>query len=273
MREQRYDFIIRGASIYDGSGAPPSTGDVAVRGDRIVEVGETTGAAAREIDARGLAVAPGFIDVHSHDDFAIFITPEMDFKTMQGVTTDVVGNCGLGAAPFGVSRRMFVSMGADAKTPTWEGYPGYFDAIAHNPPSLNVAVLADRFPGGGANLRLTRLVPLQMRCRGIETRLVLPGEAVLAPRTDTALLRALARGCQWFGELAAGTAVSTTQIAAREGVSDSYVRHMVPLALLAPSVVESICAGRQGVCLSAERLKTQAGLPIEWDAQQRLLAD
>ncbi len=142
MSEQRYDFIIRGARIYDGSGAPPSTGDVAVRGDRIVEVGELTGAAARKIDARGLGVAPGFIDVHSHDDFAIFVTPEMDFKTMQGVTTDVVGNCGLGAAPFGVSSRMFVSMGADAKIPTWDRYPGYFDAIDRNPPSLNVAVLA-----------------------------------------------------------------------------------------------------------------------------------
>ncbi|HEV2171120.1 MAG TPA: amidohydrolase family protein [Candidatus Binatus sp.] len=130
MREQRYDLIIRGASIYDGSGAPPFTGDVAVRGDRIVEVGESSGVAAREIDARGLGVAPGFIDVHSHDDFAIFVTPEMDFKTMQGVTTDVVGNCGLGAAPYGVSRWIFVSMGANAKTPTWDGYPGAGNAIA-----------------------------------------------------------------------------------------------------------------------------------------------
>jgi len=68
-------------------------------------------------------------------------------------------------------------------------------------------------------------------------------------------------------------ATSTSQIATREGVSDSYVRHMVPLALLAPVIVESICAGRQGVCLSAERLKVLAGVPIEWDAQQRLWAD
>jgi site-specific DNA recombinase len=141
--------------------------------------------------------------------------------------------------------------------------------------TLNLRALLpyDRFPAGGANLRMTRFVPLQMRRRGVETRLVLPGEAVVAPRTDPALLRALAHGYQWFGELAAGTAVSTKQIAAREGVSDSYVRHLVPLALLAPAIVESICAGRQSVCLSAERLKTQAGLPIEWDAQQRLLAD
>jgi site-specific DNA recombinase len=120
---------------------------------------------------------------------------------------------------------------------------------------------------------MTGLVPLQIRRRGIETRLVIPGEEDAVPRVDPALLRALARGYHWFAELAAGTAVSSRQIAAREGVSDSYVRHLVPLALLAPTIVESICAGRQSVCLSAERLKTQAGLPIEWDAQKRLLAD
>jgi site-specific DNA recombinase len=141
--------------------------------------------------------------------------------------------------------------------------------------TLNLRALlpVDRFPVGGADPRMTRLVPLQMRRRGVETRLVLPGEALATPRTDPALLRALARGHQWFGELAAGTATSTSQIAIREGVSDSYVRHMVPLALLAPAIVESICAGRQGVCLSAERLKVLAGVPIEWDAQQRLLAE
>ncbi|MGA7869346.1 MAG: recombinase family protein [Candidatus Binatus sp.] len=138
---------------------------------------------------------------------------------------------------------------------------------------LRALLPSDRFPASGANLRMTRFVPLQMRRRGIETRLVIRGEKVAVPRTDPSLLRALCRGYQWFGELAAGTAVSTTQIAAREGVSDSYVRHLVPLALLAPSIVESICAGRQSVCLSAERLKTQASVPIEWDAQQRLLAD
>ncbi len=141
--------------------------------------------------------------------------------------------------------------------------------------TLNLPALlpADRFSARRVDLQMTRLVPLHMRRRGFETRLVLPGEAVAAPRMARALLRALARGYQWFAELAAGTAASTSQIATREGVSDSFVRHMVPLALLAPAMVESICAGRQGICLSAERLKTLAGVPIEWDAQQRLLAD
>ena len=90
---------------------------------------------------------------------------------------------------------------------------------------------------------------------------MIPGGAVAASRTDPALLRALARGHQWFGDLASGRAVSTKQIADREGLSDSYVRHMVPLGLLAPEIVESICAGRQSVSLSAERLKDHAQSP------------
>ena len=120
---------------------------------------------------------------------------------------------------------------------------------------------------------MARLVPMQLRRRGVETRMVIPGEAVTASRTDPALLRALVRGHQWFGELASGRAASTKQIADREGLGDSYVRHLVPLGLLAPAIVESICAGRQSVSLSAERLKDHANLPIDWDAQRRLLSD
>jgi hypothetical protein len=112
-----------------------------------------------------------------------------------------------------------------------------------------------------------------MKRRGVETRLVIPGEAVAASCTDPALLRALARGYRWFGELASGRAASTRQIAAREGLSNSYVRHTAPLGLLAPKLVEAICAGQQAVTLSAERLKELARLPIEWDAQQRFLSD
>jgi DNA invertase Pin-like site-specific DNA recombinase len=139
--------------------------------------------------------------------------------------------------------------------------------------SLGSMLRPDQFPHGTANLRMTRTVPMQLRRRGVETRLVIPGEAVTSSRTDPALLRALARGYNWFCELASGRAVSTKQIADREGLSDSYIRHVVPLALLAPTIVESICAGRQSVSLSAERLKDHANLPIEWDAQQQLLSD
>ena len=139
--------------------------------------------------------------------------------------------------------------------------------------NLGAMLRPDQLPHGGANLRMTRLIPMQLRRRGVETRLVIPGEAVTVSRTDPALLRALARGHQWFGELASGRAASTKQIADREGLSDSYVRRVVPLGLLAPAIVESICAGLQSVSLSAERLKDHSRLPIEWDAQQRLLSD
>ena len=97
----------------------------------------------------------------------------------------------------------------------------------------------------GSELRMTRLIPMQMKRRGVETRLVIPGEAIVPARTDPALLRMLARGYQWFGELASGKVSSTRQIAMREGLSDSYVRHVVPLGLLAPELVESICAGNR----------------------------
>ena len=125
----------------------------------------------------------------------------------------------------------------------------------------------------GANIRLTRVLQMQIKRRGVETRLVVPGEDVAVARNDPALLRALSRGYQWFGELASGRVTSTKQIASREGLSDSYVRHVVPLGLLAPKIMEAICVGQQSVEISAERLKDHARLPIEWDVQQHLLSD
>ena len=139
------DLLIRGAAVYDGSGGPARTADVAVTGTRMEAVGDLAGAqAGTEVDGRGLALAPGFIDVHSHDDFAVFLMPEMDFKVGQGVTTDVVGNCGLGAAPFAPARRYLGFFGADhhaSDLPDWDTYGEYLDAVDGAPPSLNVAVL------------------------------------------------------------------------------------------------------------------------------------
>ncbi|MGH7864784.1 MAG: N-acyl-D-amino-acid deacylase family protein, partial [Candidatus Binataceae bacterium] len=124
----------------------------------IVAVGKHQGRAAVEIDAKGRALAPGFIDVHSHDDYAVLVTPEMDFKVMQGVTTDVVGNCGFGAAPNPAAGVMFRAMFGESTVPEWTGYPEYLDVIDRNPPSLNVAVLV-----GHGTIRLAAMQGIHQR--------------------------------------------------------------------------------------------------------------
>jgi N-acyl-D-amino-acid deacylase len=136
-----WDLVIRNATIFDGTGAKPSSGSIAINGDRIAVVGDVSGEGMQEIDASGKAVAPGFIDVHSHDDFAVFLTPAMDFKVMQGVTTDVVGNCGMGAAPFPIACATFSGLHGRSNVPEWKGYAGYLEQVDRNPPSLNVAAL------------------------------------------------------------------------------------------------------------------------------------
>ena len=97
----RCDLIIRDATIFDGTGAARRRGDVGVTGDRIVAVGDLGGASAdREVMANGKALAPGFIDAHTHDDRAVMCGPEcMTCKISQGVTTVVVGNCGVSLSP------------------------------------------------------------------------------------------------------------------------------------------------------------------------------
>ena len=94
-----FDIAIRGATLYDGSGMPGYIGDLAIEGDRLVEVGGRVAAARREFQAEGLAVAPGFIDSHTHMDAQLLWDPLATSSCYHGVTTIVTGNCGLSLAP------------------------------------------------------------------------------------------------------------------------------------------------------------------------------
>lgn len=94
-----YDLLVKGGRIYDGSGMPSYMGDVAVKGGRIVEIGRVKESANRTIDVQGLAVAPGFIDHHTHMDAQIFWDPYATSEPQHGVTSIVMGNCGLTLAP------------------------------------------------------------------------------------------------------------------------------------------------------------------------------
>ncbi len=135
-----YDLILHNVTIYDGLGGAPLTGDLAVDGDTIAAVGVVSGSANETIDGSGLALGPGFIDVHTHDDFAAVLHPDMAFKTQGGVTTCVVGNCGMGAAPWREAARFARAMHPTA-LPEWSGHRGYAGYLEHHPPGVNIAVL------------------------------------------------------------------------------------------------------------------------------------
>ncbi|MEI7435402.1 MAG: D-aminoacylase [bacterium] len=138
-----FDLIIRGTTIYDGTGAPARTGDVAVNGDRIAAVGELACAGAREtISAAGKALCPGFIDVHSHSDAYLLIEPSAPSKISQGVTTEIVGNCGASAAPRTPLTRL-PSDWADKPYPAaWESVADYRALLEQVRPAVNVVMLA-----------------------------------------------------------------------------------------------------------------------------------
>src|SRR5216110_988257 len=93
-------LIIRGGQLIDGTGAPAREADVSVSDGRVVAIEPRSARPARRvIDARGEVVAPGFIDIHTHSDFTLPLNPRAESKIRQGVTTEVVGNCGFSAAP------------------------------------------------------------------------------------------------------------------------------------------------------------------------------
>jgi hypothetical protein len=116
---------------------------------------------------------------------------------------------------------------------------------------------------------MTRFISIEMKRRGVEISLVIEGESARASRPDPALLKAIARGHRWFRELASGRTASVREVAKREGVYDSYVKRLIPLAPLAPEIVQSICDGSHPATLTAEVLKTQRLAPTGMDQTAR----
>ena len=125
-----FNIVIRNGTVYDGRSRESRQVDVAVEGERIAAVGRLDDAEAYEtVDAAGLVVAPGFIDTHSHSEIALLACPSADSKVLQGVTTEIVGNCGMSAAPLLGPCLDHLSHMWDEEhdvKPSWQTLAGYF---------------------------------------------------------------------------------------------------------------------------------------------------
>jgi N-acyl-D-aspartate/D-glutamate deacylase len=166
-----FDLILRGATVYDGSGTPGRTADVAVRGGRIVEVGRVEGVARETVEAAGLALMPGIVDLHTHYDAQITWDPTLSPSPSLGVTTAILGNCGFGIAPcprdlretmlqnLSVVEGMDLDVLAAGTRWDFESFPDYLAALRRVKPAINVGVFAQHSTirtavmGGDASIR------------------------------------------------------------------------------------------------------------------------
>lgn len=142
-----YDIIIRNGKIVDGTNREPYIADIAIQGDEIVKVGHIDEEANRVIDATGKTVTPGFIDIHCHSDAIVFHESKNPLRLRQGYTTEVIGNCGISAAPVNpqnldLLRKYCNPFFSNVQVPyNWQSYGEFLDELEKHHPMLNTAGL------------------------------------------------------------------------------------------------------------------------------------
>ncbi|HUD50398.1 N-acyl-D-amino-acid deacylase family protein [Parvibaculum sp.] len=147
-----HDLVIRGGTVFDGTGGKPVEADIAIDGRTIVAIGKIAETGREEIDARGQIVTPGFVDVHTHYDGQVTWDPYLQPSTFHGITTAVMGNCGVGFAPCKPAQRDWLlglmegvedipgTALAEGIKWNWESFPDYMDAVEASPLALDVGL-------------------------------------------------------------------------------------------------------------------------------------
>jgi N-acyl-D-aspartate/D-glutamate deacylase len=277
------DLVIRNGTVVDGTGGEPFRADVAVEGDRVTGVGAIPAADCPEIDATGLLVSPGFVDLHSHSDYTLLVDPRAASAVHQGVTLEVVGNCGFGCFPVRdaeLAQKAIYGYSPDVPL-DWRSAGEYFERLESARPAVNVVSLvpngqlrlatlglADR-PAAAAELeQMDRLLRESLRegAWGYSTGLEYAQEAAATEDEVAAICRALAPSGGLYAthtrrrdEGAAGSVAEAVRVARAAGVR-LQVSHLVPR--------NGIDEARRSVEI-VERARA-SGLDVEFDMHTRL---
>jgi N-acyl-D-aspartate/D-glutamate deacylase len=240
-----YDLIIRGGRVVDGSGAAPRTADIAVQDGLIAEVGRIDGAARRAIDADGLTVTPGFVDIHTHFDGQATWDPHLTPSCWHGVTTAIMGNCGIGFAPVRPDRHDWLielmegvedipgSALAEGITWEWESFGEYLDALERMPRAVDV----------GTQIPQAAVRAYVMGDRALDA----PTADDLAPMAQAVTdgLRAGALGMS-FGRTAGHRSASGQPVPGTYSDEDELVALMAAMAEAGSGVLQVVPAGVGG---------------------------
>lgn len=260
-----FDLKIVGGTLIDGTGSPGRRADVGVKDGRVVALGEGLGEASQTVDAQGLVVAPGFVDIHTHYDAQVLWDPELSISPWHGVTTAVLGNCGFGVAPTRPEHRdlilrtlervegMSLSALEEGLGSPWpfQSFPEYMDVLERTALGINVAVMVGHTP-----------VRLWVMGDDATTR------AATAP--EVAQMRALVRQAMDAGAVGFATSVSKVHVGYAGRPVPSRLAAFDEMLELAGAVGESghglihYNVGRDPLWEAYEQLHAASGRPVVW---------
>jgi N-acyl-D-amino-acid deacylase len=262
-----FDVILRGGTVFDGTGAEPIRADVGIVGERIASVGDlSTAAAGRVVEATGRYVCPGFIDIHTHSDLTILYTPSMLSSLAQGVTSEVFGNCGFslglaqGGADFAQEQRALERGGI---TLDWSDLRGFLERIEQSGIAIHVATLA-----GHGTLR-KRVMGLAERRPDAAEQTALQNE--LAAALEAGAI-GLSSGLEYVPGMYADVAELTALAKIAKDAGTFYATHLRDEGDRLEEAVAEAIAVAEGAGIPLQLSHHKAEKPQNWGKVARTLA-